>query len=110
MQAFHLADALVLQIYQATRLFPKDEQFGLTSQLRRAAASIGANIVEGATRPSKTEYVRFLVVAHGSAREVEYELSIAIRLRYLKPEVAMHVAELSQRTCKALNGLVKALQ
>ena len=69
LRAFELADALVLNVYRATRGFPDDEKFGLTSQLRRAAISIASNIVEGAARSSLPEYVRFLEIAYGSAKE-----------------------------------------
>ena len=82
LRAFELADALVLNVYRATRGFPDDEKFGLTSQLRRAAISIASNIVEGAARSSRPEYVRFLEIAYGSAKEVEYQISIAERLGY----------------------------
>ncbi len=82
LRAFELADALVLNVYRVTRSFPDDEKFGLTSQLRRAAISIASNIVEGAARSSRPEYVRFLEIAYGSAKEVEYQISIAERLGY----------------------------
>src|SRR3990172_4535180 len=92
LRAFELADTLVLSIYTATRTFPKDEQFGLTSQIRRAAISIASNIVEGCARTSQPDYIRFLDMAFGSAREVEYQLSIATRLGYLPPQDAMELS------------------
>ena len=79
LKAFELADDLVLAIYKLTSSFPKDESFGLTSQLRRAAVSIATNIVEGCARSSEKDLLRFLDIAYGSAREVEYQLSLAHR-------------------------------
>jgi four helix bundle protein len=80
LRAFELADALVMSVYSATRTFPKDEMFGLTSQLRRASVSIASNIVEGCARNSEADFLRFLDMAFGSIREVEYQLTIARRL------------------------------
>ena len=110
LEAFQLADALVLRIYEATRHFPSEERFALVVQMRRAAVSIGANIAEGSSRPSQTEYIRFLIIALGSARELEYELSIAARLGYLQTEQPEHLELLATRTCRALYGLIQAFR
>ena len=77
------SDELVLLIYSQTKQFPKDELFGLTSQIRRASVSIPTNIVEGYARNSKTQLRRFVVIALGSLAEVKYLLSLAVRLTYL---------------------------
>lgn len=77
------AHDLVLRIYAETRAFPSDERFGLTSQLRRAATSIPANLAEGAGRPSEIEFARFIDISLGSSNEVEYELRLANDLGYL---------------------------
>lgn len=74
---------LTLGIYQATKSFPKDEMYGMTSQLRRAAASIPANIAEGCVRGSSAEFRQFLQVALGSASELEYHILLAHELGYL---------------------------
>jgi len=108
LEAFELADGLALQVYKATRDFPAEERFGLTSQIRRAAVSIGANIVEGSARASEADYVRFLNIAYSSACELEYELSIASRLGYL--DAGANVLLVASRTCRALRGLVAAIK
>lgn len=105
LEVFGLADSLALRVYDATRRFPEDERYGLTSQLRRAAVSIGTNIVEGAARHSSADFLRFLVIAYGSACELEYELSLAERLGYV-PSRSHELQELASRTCKALRGLI----
>ena len=110
LRAFELADALVLSVYGATRQFPKEEQFGLTSQLRRASVSIASNIVEGCARQSPSDYVRFLDMAFSSAREVEYQLSIAARLGYLPGEAAAKLSQQAEETAKVLAGLLRSLR
>ena len=77
------AHALTLGLYKATRSFPKEELFGLTSQIRRSACSIGANIAEGCGRRSKPDFARFLQIAIGSASELEQHLQLAADLDYL---------------------------
>jgi four helix bundle protein len=77
------AHELTMAIYKRTRTFPSDEMYGLTSQIRRASASIGANIAEGCGRRSDPEMRRFLQIARGSANELEYHLLLAKDLRYL---------------------------
>lgn len=83
LRAFELADELVVMIYQVTRAFPKEEIYGLTSQIRRATVSVPTNIVEGCVRSTKKEYVRFLEIAFGSVREVSYQYGLSIRLCFI---------------------------
>ena len=80
--------ALVLEIYRVTATFPTDERFGLTSQLRRAAASVPTNIAEGSKRQHPPDYARFLNVAEGSLAETEYLLFLSRELGYLTSDVA----------------------
>ena len=82
LRAFELADEVVLLIYRATREFPKEEMYGLTSQMRRAAVSVPSNILEGCARESQAEYLRFLEIAFGSLRELHYQLGLSKRQGY----------------------------
>ncbi len=77
------AHTLVLLVYKITKQFPKDELFALTSQIRRAAVSIAANIVEGQARTSRKEFAQFLSIANGSLVEVEYYIQLAADLEYI---------------------------
>jgi four helix bundle protein len=83
LKAWGKAHELTLRVYSATKAFPRDEAFGLTSQLRRACASVPANIAEGCGRSGDAELARFLIIAAGSASEVEYHLLLAHDLNYL---------------------------
>lgn len=78
------ADELAFQVYLVTRTFPKEEIYGLTAQIRRAALSVPTNIVEGSARKGPKELLRFLYIALGSLREAEYLLSFARRLSYIE--------------------------
>lgn len=103
------AHELVLKTYEITKDFPKDEQFGLTSQVRRAAVSIPSNIVEGKARGSNREYKRFLFMARGSLEEVKYQLFLAKDLNYIDEEKYKDVLNLVMETGKLLAGLIKKL-
>jgi four helix bundle protein len=75
--------AVTLHVYRCTAVFPRNEMFGLTSQMRRAAASMGANVAEGCGRDGDPELARFLQIAMGSASELEYHLLLARDLQLL---------------------------
>ena len=83
LRAFQLADQIALLIYQTTQEFPREEIYGLTSQMRRAAVSVPSNIVEGCARESQAEYRNFLNIAFGSLRELHYQFNLASRLGYI---------------------------
>ncbi|MGC4119192.1 MAG: four helix bundle protein [Myxococcales bacterium] len=110
LEAFQLADQLAVAVYKHTKNMPSDERFGLTMQMRRAAVSVPSNIVEGCSRHTEADYLHFLNIALGSACELEYQLSLALRLSYLAESQHAPVAELAARTAKALNGLIRALR
>lgn len=110
LRAFELADALALAIYRCTQSFPRQEQFGLTAQMRRSAVSVASNIVEGCARRSEADYLRFLDMAYGSVRELEYQVSLAHRLGYLKPGAFESVHAAVVETGKVLCGLIRALR
>ncbi len=110
LRAFELADALALATYQHTKSFPTDERFGLTAQMRRAAVSIASNIVEGCAKSSEPEYLRFLDTAYASARELEYQVSLARKLGYLESTKADTLSGQCIETSKVLGGLIRSLR
>jgi four helix bundle protein len=110
LRAFALADGLALAVYSTTRTFPQDERFGLVSQLRRAAVSVASNIVEGCGRSTEADFLRFLDIANGSAREVAYQLSLARRLGFLELEAAQEIETQAAETAQTLAALVRAVR
>ena len=110
LRAFELADEVVMLVYRATAGFPKEELFGLTSQIRRAAVSVPSNIVEGCARDSEAEYLRFLNTAFGSLRELHYQLNLSERLGFLRNENSSLLEPKVVETEKVLNGLIRALR
>ena len=110
LQAFQFADSLALDVYEATRSFPRSELFGLTSQMRRAAVSVASNIVEGCARDSESAYLRFLDIAYGSAKEVEYQASLAHRLGFLNDSSYGGLRSQCMKTSRTLNALINSLR
>src|SRR5215212_1614272 len=95
----------VVIVYRATESFPKEEKFGLTSQIRRAAVSVPANIAEGAARRSPKEFTHFISNAQGSASELETELLIAQRLGYLQESACLEMRNTLDNIGRMLVGL-----
>jgi four helix bundle protein len=110
LKAFQLADEVVLSIYRITRLFPKEELFGLTSQMRRAAVSVPSNIVEGCARESQIEYLRFLEIAFGSLRELHYQFELSERLGYFKKSEDSTCETKIIETEKVLSALLRSMR
>ena len=110
LDAFRLADELVLQVYRATENFPVSERYGLQSQIRRAALSTPTNIVEGCGRESQGDLLRFLDIALASARELLYLLSVAQRLSYLQETDATRLTTLGDRVAGALVNLRRSFR
>src|SRR3954469_25199924 len=104
--AWRLADDLAVGVYARTRLFPKEEMYGLTSQLRRASYSVPANIVEGASRESKKDYLHFLYIARGSLSEAQYFIHLARRLDYLSLKDSDALREQTKLAFACLHGLI----
>ena len=101
--------ALVLAIYKVTKSFPREEKFGLTSQLRRAASSVPTNIVEGHKRKSRRDYLHFLNTADSSLEETKYHIILSKDLGYLKEEEFEKLICMCDEVGKMLFGLQKSL-
>ena len=108
--AWQKAIQLVTDIYKATRQFPKEEIYGLTSQIRRAAVSVPSNIAEGQARLSKLEFKNFLSHARSSLVEVETQLLIARNLGYLSEPAAGQLLEQTTEVARILNGLLNTVR
>jgi four helix bundle protein len=101
---------LVRERYQCTRLFPRDEVFGLSSQMLRAAVSVPSNIAEGKGRYSQKELVQFLYKSRGSLLELETQICIARDLGYLDDSVGQNLATRTSEVIRILNGLINRFQ
>jgi len=101
---------LVTEIYRLSRIFPKEEFFGLTSQIRRAAVSIPSNIAEGRGKSSKGEFQHFLHHSRGSLAEVETQIIIAQNLGYLSKEETEQAIEMISEVGRLLHGLITSIK
>lgn len=110
LRAFEMADEVAVLVYQVTKAFPKEEVYGLTSQMRRASVSVPSNIVEGCARDSQAEYIRFLSLAFGSLRELHYQVDLSKRLGFLKDDNGELIESRITETEKVLNGLIRSLR
>ena len=105
LEVYTVGKELVLHVYELLKKFPKEEQYALCDQLRRAVISVPSNIAEGLGRLSKKEQVRFIEIAYGSLLEVETQLELACDLHYISEEDLDGVMALVDREAKLLSGL-----
>jgi len=110
LRAFQLADEVVIGIYRLTKVFPKDELFGLKSQMRKAAVSVPLNIVEGCARESQNEYLRFLEIAFGSLRELHYQFELSKKLGYIINRDIKPIQEKIIEAEKVLSALLRSMR
>jgi four helix bundle protein len=110
LRAFELADEVAVLIYKITIQFPRNEIYGLTSQMRRAAVSVPSNIVEGSARESQLEYLRFIEIAYGSLRELHYQFGLACRLGYIQESKAKECEMKLIETGKVISALIRSLR
>ncbi len=104
------AMVLVTEVYRQTKVFPKEEVYGLTSQVRRCAISIPSNIAEGYGRNSTSDYIRFLQIASGSLYELQTQLEISMNLEYLSKGVVERLYSLSREIERMLSSLIRKLK
>ncbi|MBR3077105.1 MAG: four helix bundle protein [Oscillospiraceae bacterium] len=104
------ARQLTKEIYSLTSLFPKEEQYGLSAQIRRAAVSISSNIAEGYGRQYRADYIHFLNVSRGSCYEVMSQLLLCIDLGFIQEQQAKKSQELCEEIGKMLNSAIQSLQ
>ena len=110
LEAWQVAMQLVEEVYLATKEFPGDERFGLTSQLRRAAVSVPTNIAEGYGRTHRGDYLRFLSIARGSLCEIETLLTISVKIGACQRDSLVPIWETAQSTGRLLRALSNALK
>ncbi|NNK96963.1 MAG: four helix bundle protein [Desulfobacterales bacterium] len=109
LKVWEKAHNLTVQVYKITKSFPPDERFGLTGQLRRAAASVPTNIAEGCGRDTERDFARFLSIAAGSASELEYQLLLASDLSYIENEILANLTQQVNEVKMMLNVFIKKL-
>jgi four helix bundle protein len=110
LEVWNVAMDLAAWCYGATRQFPREEMFGLTSQIRRAASSIPANIAEGHGRNSTREFLRHLSIARGSLMELETHVLLAVRVNRMEPTESKPLLELAERVGRMLYNLKTSLE
>jgi four helix bundle protein len=108
-EAWKLADDLTVLIYAKTQNLPPEERYGLTGQLRRAACSVPANIVEGSARETQKDYLHFLHIARASLSEAQYFVHLAKRLGYFAAEDATELHARTKQVFACLHGLIQAV-
>jgi len=107
LDVWQMAMDLVIELYRITESFPKEEKYGLSNQVRRAAVSVPSNIAEGAARQTKKEFVNYLHMAQGSLSELDTQLEVARRLAFFDGNTWESLDKLIQRVDKMLTGLIR---
>ncbi len=110
LDVFKLSHELTLQIYKVTENFPGEEKFGLTSQMRRSAASVPTNLIEGGYRLSKNEYKHFLSISRGSCGEIKYQVLLSKDLGYIDEDIYSGMKEKYDRVSMMLTKLHRSLK
>ena len=110
LEAWREGITLVKSVYDVTRTFPVEEKYGLTSQIRRAAISIPANIAEGAARSTRKEFLQFLIIARGSLSELETLFTIAGEVGYLGDGLFEKMTKQADRESSLLSGLIRSVR
>ena len=105
-QAINLAE----QVYEVTKEYPKEELYGLTSQMRRSAVSIASNIAEGAARQGNKEFIQFLYIAVGSATELDTQIEISKQISVIDSETLIELQETTTRVVMMLHGLIRSIK
>lgn len=105
-KVWELGHEVTLDVYKLSNEFPKDERFGITSQMRRCSSSVPANIAEGCGRETEKEFKRFLVIANGSATELEYFLILITDLKFAEQESVDKLVEKVDQLKRSLNRLI----
>ena len=110
LEAWKVGHALTIKIYTITKHFPREELYGLTSQLRRASSSITANIAEGFARYHFKDKVRFYYQARGSAAEVQNFLLLVKDLQLINEAESQELYKTAEKSCRLINGLIKSIE
>lgn len=109
LRVFEMSHKLVIEVYKVTNKFPREELFGLTSQMRRASISAPANIVEGCSRRTTKDYVRFLNLSLGSLEELRYYFELSNELGYMSDKDRERLNDSCRSTIKSLMALITSL-
>jgi len=110
LDVWNRAISFVTRIYDVTRDYPREELYGIVSQMRRAALSIPCNISEGAARQSTKDYIRFLYISLGSASELDVQITVSRNLNYLSDNMFCEISAENEEISKMLMGLIKSLK
>ena len=110
LEVYKIAHKVTLQVYKLTDSFPKSEQYGLISQMRRAAVSINSNLMEGSARRTYKERLQFIGISRGSVAELKYQIIVARDLGYVAPEQANQIVDQLDSIARMLSGLIKLNQ